>query len=187
MRTRTSALPVGCPRSRQDLRARSCYNRSSKSSIQLLREKTNMAKRTASAVWEGTLREGTGKVKLGSGAFEGQYSFASRFESGTGTNPEELIGAAHAGCFSMALAAGLTKAGFNPTRINTTAAVSLEKVGEGFKITTIELNTEAEIPNIDENTFLEQAETAKKNCPVSQALAGTQISLNAKLVKSAGA
>ena len=146
-----------------------------------------MAKRTASAVWEGTLREGTGKVKLGSGAFEGQYSFASRFESGTGTNPEELIGAAHAGCFSMALAAGLTKAGFNPTRINTTAAVSLEKVGEGFKITTIELNTEAQIPNIDESTFLEQAETAKKNCPVSQALAGTQISLNAKLVKSAGA
>ena len=76
-----------------------------------------MAKRTASAVWEGTLREGKGTVKLGSGAFEGQYSFASRFEEGTGTNPEELIGAAHAGCFSMALAAGLTKAGFNPTRL----------------------------------------------------------------------
>ncbi len=146
-----------------------------------------MAKRTASAVWEGTLREGKGRVKLGSGAFEGQYSFASRFEEGTGTNPEELIGAAHAGCFSMALAAGLTKAGFNPTRISTNAAVSLEKVGEGFKITTIELNTEAEIPNIDEAAFLEQAEGAKKNCPVSQALAGAEITLNAKLVKSAGA
>jgi osmotically inducible protein OsmC len=140
-----------------------------------------MAKRTASAVWEGTLREGKGKMKLGSGAFEGAYSFASRFEEGTGTNPEELIGAAHAGCFSMALAAGLTKAGFSPKRINTTASVSLEKVGEGFKITKIELHTEAEIPGIDEGAFLAQAETAKKNCPVSQALAGTEITLSAKL------
>jgi osmotically inducible protein OsmC len=141
-----------------------------------------MAKRTASAVWEGTLKDGQGRMKLGSGAFEGQYSFASRFEEGTGTNPEELIGAAHAGCFSMALAAGLTRAGFNPTRINTNASVSLEKVGEAFKITTIELTTEAEVPNIEEAAFLEQAETAKKNCPVSQALAGTNIKLNAKLV-----
>jgi len=146
-----------------------------------------MAKRTASAVWEGTLREGKGKVKLGSGAFEGQYSFASRFEEGTGTNPEELIGAAHAGCFSMALAAGLTKAGHNPKRISTNANVSLEKVGEGFKITTIELNTEGEVPGIDEQTFLDAAESAKKNCPVSQALAGVDIKLNAKFVKSAAA
>jgi osmotically inducible protein OsmC len=141
-----------------------------------------MAKRTASAVWEGTLKDGKGRVKLGSGAFEGQYSFASRFEEGTGTNPEELIGAAHAGCFSMALAAGLTRAGFNPTRISTNATVSLEKVGEAFKITTIVLTTEAQIPNIEEAAFLEQAETAKKNCPVSQALAGTDIKLNAKLL-----
>src|SRR5437762_9190310 len=160
-----------------------------------------MAKRTASAVWEGTLREGKGRMSLGSGATlraltpdpspsgrgEFQYSFASRFEEGTGTNPEELIGAAHAGCFSMALAAGLTKAGHNPTRISTKASVSLEKVSEGFKITTIELNTEAEVPGIDEKTFLDAAETAKKNCPVSQALAGTEIKLNAKLVKTAGA
>jgi osmotically inducible protein OsmC len=146
-----------------------------------------MAKRTASAVWTGTLKEGNGKVKLGSGAFEGQYSFASRFEEGTGTNPEELIGAAHAGCFSMALAAGLTKAGHNPTRINTNASVSLEKVGEGFKITTIELTTEAEVPGIHEQAFLEFAESAKKNCPVSQALAGTEIKLNATLIKSAAA
>jgi len=146
-----------------------------------------MAKRTASAVWEGTLREGKGTVKLGSGAFTGQYSFASRFEEGTGTNPEELVGAAHTGCFSMALAAGLSKAGFKPTRISTTAHVSLEKVGESFKITTIELNTEGEVAGIDEKTFLEQAETAKKNCPVSQALAGVDIKLNAKLVKTAGA
>lgn len=141
-----------------------------------------MAKRTASAVWEGTLREGKGTVKLGSGAFEGAYSFASRFEEGTGTNPEELIGAAHAGCFSMALAAGLTRAGFSPRRISTTANVSLEKVGDAFRITKIELNTEAEIPGIDDNGFQEQAETAKKNCPVSQALAGTEISLRATLV-----
>jgi len=146
-----------------------------------------MAKRTSGAGWEGTLREGKGTAKLGSGAFEGQYSFASRFEEGTGTNPEELIGAAQAGLFSMALAAGLTKAGFNPARISTTASVSLEKVSEGFKITTIELDTEAEIPNIDEAAFLEQAEGAKKNCPVSQALAGTEITLVAKLVKTAGA
>ena len=146
-----------------------------------------MAKRTASAVWEGTLREGNGKVKLGSGAWEGQYSFSSRFEEGTGTNPEELIGAAHAGCFSMALAAGLTKAGHNPTRISTNATVTLEKVGEGFKITIIQLTTEGEVPGIDEATFLEHAETAKKNCPVSQALAGTDIKLNATLLKSAAA
>lgn len=145
-----------------------------------------MPKRTASAVWEGNLREGKGTVKLGSGAFEGQ-SFVSRFEDGAGTNPEELIGAAHAGCFSMALAAGLTKAGHNPKRISTNASVSLEKVGEGFKITTIELNSEGEVPGIDEQTFLAAAESAKRNCPVSQALAGVDIKLSAKFVKSASA
>jgi len=146
-----------------------------------------MAKRTASAVWEGTLKEGNGRVKLGSGAFEGNNSFVSRFEDGAGTNPEELIGAAHAGCFSMALAAGLTKAGHNPKRISTNANVSLEKVGEAFKITTIELTTEGEVPGIDEKTFLDAAESAKKNCPVSQALAGVDIKLNATFVKSASA
>src|SRR2546429_4251511 len=146
-----------------------------------------MPERTATARWEGGLQGGKGTMRLGSGAFEGQYSFSSRFEEGTGTNPEELIGAAHAGCFSMALAAGLTKAGQNPTRISTTAQVNLEKVGEGFKITTIDLNTEAEVPGIDEKTFLEHAETAKKNCPVSQALAGVEIKLNATLIKSAAA
>ncbi|HVG17530.1 MAG TPA: OsmC family protein [Blastocatellia bacterium] len=141
-----------------------------------------MATRTGSAVWEGTLREGKGTVRLGSGAYEGPYSFASRFESGTGTNPEELIGAAHAGCFSMALSAGLTKAGFSPRRIATTAKVHLENVGGGFKIVLIVLETEAEIPGIADQVFQEQAETAKKNCPVSQALAGTEIKLQAKLV-----
>ncbi len=141
-----------------------------------------MAMRTAEAVWEGNLREGSGKVKLGSGAYEGPYSFRSRFEEGSGTNPEELIGAAHAGCFSMALSAGLTKAGYTARRIHTTARVSLEKVGEGFKITRIQLETEAEVPRLDEQAFQQQAEAAKKNCPVSVALAGTEISLRARLV-----
>ena len=141
-----------------------------------------MATRKGSAVWEGTLREGKGTVMLGSGAFEGPYSFASRFEEGTGTNPEELIGAAHAGCFSMALSAGLSKAGISPKRIETTAKVHLEQVEGGFAITLIELDTTADVPGIDEKTFLEHAEDAKKNCPVSKALAGTEIRLNAKLV-----
>ena len=141
-----------------------------------------MATRNGSAVWEGTLREGKGTVRLGSGAFEGPYSFASRFEEGQGTNPEELIGAAHAGCFSMALAAGLTKAGYSPNRVATTAKVHLGQSGGGFKITLIELETEADVPGIDQQAFQEQAETAKKNCPVSQALAATKITLSAKLV-----
>lgn len=141
-----------------------------------------MATRTANAVWEGGLKDGKGKMKLGSGAYEGAYSFASRFESGAGTNPEELIAAAHAGCFSMALSAGLGKSGFSPKRIQTSAKAYLEKVGEGFKITKIELQTEAEIPGIDQQKFMEHAEGAKKGCPVSQALAGTEIVLNAKLL-----
>jgi osmotically inducible protein OsmC len=141
-----------------------------------------MAVRKAEAVWKGNLKEGQGTMKLGSGAFEGKYSFPSRFESGQGTNPEELIGAAHAGCFSMALSAGLGKSGFTPTRIHTVAKVHLEQVSDGFAITKIELETEAQIPNIDEKTFLEHAEGAKKGCPVSKALAGPQISLKAKLV-----
>ena len=141
-----------------------------------------MAVRKSEAEWKGDLLKGQGTMKLGSGAFEGSYSFPSRFESGKGTNPEELIGAAHAGCFSMALSAGLGKAGFTPTRIHTTATVHLEKVGEGFAITRIELESEAQIPGIDDKTFQEQAEAAKKGCPVSKALAGPQITLKAKLV-----
>jgi osmotically inducible protein OsmC len=140
-----------------------------------------MPVRNASAVWEGTLKEGKGKVRLNSG-YESSYSFASRFEKGGGTNPEELIAAAHAGCFSMALASGLGKNGFSPEKIQTTANVTLAKVGEGFQITEIELNTEARIPKIDGKTFLDHAENAKKNCPVSRALAGTAIKLNAKLI-----
>jgi len=142
-----------------------------------------MPVRKAEAVWEGNLKEGKGKMKLGSGAFEGAYSFASRFEDAMGTNPEELIGAAHAGCFSMALSLFLGNAGYLPERISTVAHVRLDKVGEGFKITKIDLETEAKIPGIDEKKFMEQAEAAKKGCPVSQALAGTEITLKAKLVR----
>ena len=141
-----------------------------------------MAIRTGSAVWEGTLKAGKGTVKLGSGAFEGAYSFSSRFEEGKGTNPEELIGAAEAGCFSMALSSNLEKAGHPAKRISTTATVKLEMVGGGPKITAIDLNTEADVPGIDEKKFQEQAEQTKKTCPVSVALAGTQINLKAKLL-----
>ncbi len=140
-----------------------------------------MPLRKSSAVWEGNLIQGTGKMKLGSGAFEGPYSFASRFEDGTGTNPEELIGAAHAGCFSMALAAGLSEAGFTPRRISTTAEVNLVKTEDGFKIKDITLNTEADVPGIGKDEFLKQAETAKANCPVSRLLTGAEIKLQARL------
>jgi len=141
-----------------------------------------MTTRSSEAEWKGTLKEGQGTVKLGSGSFEGQYSFPSRFEDGKGTNPEELIAAAHAGCFSMALSAGLSKDGITPKRVHTVAKVTLDKVGEGFAITTIELETEAEVPGLDNAKFLEYAEAAKKGCPVSKALAGTDIKLNAKLL-----
>ncbi|MFQ5795297.1 MAG: OsmC family protein [Candidatus Bipolaricaulia bacterium] len=138
-----------------------------------------MPVRTAEAEWKGTLREGQGMMKFGSGTFEGAYTYASRFESGEGTNPEELIGAAHAGCFSMFLAALLSSDGYTPTSIRTTAKVHLE---QGPEITLIELNTEAEVPGIDEQTFNEHAKAAKNDCPVSKALAGPEIQLNAKLV-----
>jgi osmotically inducible protein OsmC len=140
-----------------------------------------MAVRTSEAEWRGNLREGAGRVKLGSGAYEGSYTFVSRFEEGKGTNPEELIAAAHAGCYSMALSAGLSKAGHPPTRVRTVAKVHLEKVGEGFGITRIELECDAEVPGIDAAAFQEQAEGAKKGCPVSKALAAVEITLKATL------
>lgn len=142
-----------------------------------------MPVRNAEAVWEGNLLKGKGKMKLGSGAFEGAYSFSSRFENGLGTNPEELIGAAHAGCFSMALSFILEQAGYTPERVQTAAKVHIDKVGDGFKITVIELETHGKVPGIDEKTFIEKAETAKKGCPVSQALSGTEIRLKATLVR----
>ena len=141
-----------------------------------------MAVRKAEAVWQGGIRDGKGRVKLGSGAFEGDYSFVSRFENGTGTNSEELIGAAHAGCFSMALSAALGRAGHAPQRIATTADVHLDKAGDGFAISRIDLKTQAQVPGIDAAKFATIAEDAKRNCPVSKALAGTTISLDARLV-----
>ncbi len=140
-----------------------------------------MPARTANAVWEGDLRGGRGRMKFGGGAFEGQYSFASRFEEGHGTNPEELIAAAHAGCFSMAFSSNLAKAGFPPTKVETTAKVHLEKVGDGFSITRINLDTVGEVPGISEGQFMEIAEAAKKGCPVSRLLTGAEITLNARL------
>jgi len=140
-----------------------------------------MAVRISSAVWNGTLREGAGTMKLASGAYEGPFTYASRFEEGKGTNPEELVGAAHAGCFSMFLSAVLTKAGFKPARIATTATVHL---GEGPTIYLIELKTEVEVPGLTEEALRVHAEAAKKGCPVSKALAGgPEIRLQATLVK----
>src|SRR5688500_3590136 len=139
-----------------------------------------MPARTATARWEGGLKQGKGAMRLGSGAYEGQYSFNSRFESGTGTNPEELIGAAHAGCFSMALSGALGRAGFTPKRVSTSAGVHLEQVEGGFGITSIDLNTEAEVPGIDNAKFQEIAEGARKGGRVSKALAATKINLSAR-------
>ena len=133
-----------------------------------------MAVRGASAEWNGSLKEGAGKMRLGSGAFEGPYSFVSRFETGAGTNPEELIGAAHAGCFSMALAAALGRAGHNPTSIKTDAKVHLGSSEAGPTITRIDLEVEGVVPGIDAAQFQEFAEGAKKGCVVSRALAGVQ-------------
>ena len=139
--------------------------------------------RTASADWEGNLKDGKGTMRVGSGAFDGTHTFASRFESGKGTNPEELLGAAHAGCFSMALSLGLVKAGFTPQRIHTTATVHLDT--ENLLISAIDLDTKAQVAGINEQQFLEQAELAKTNCIVSQALRGTEIRLHARLVEAA--
>ena len=142
-----------------------------------------MPTRKAEAEWEGSLAEGQGRLKVGSGAFEGPYSFKSRFEEGeAATNPEELLGAAHAGCFTMALTAALSRARITPKRIHTEARVKLEKIGEGFSITQIELQTEAEIPDIEDAVFQQYAQGAKENCPLSKALASTSISMTAKLV-----
>jgi osmotically inducible protein OsmC len=137
--------------------------------------------RKAHAQWNGRLRDGKGTMKLASGAFEGAYSFASRFEEGKGTNPEELIAAAHAGCFSMAFANMLDQAGHKPERIRTTASVTLEKTDDGFTITNSKLVTEGKVPGIDAATFQEIAAKAKAGCPVSRALRGIEISLDATL------
>lgn len=136
--------------------------------------------RTSTARWTGDLKAGKGTIKLGSGAFEGAYSFATRFENAPGTNPEELIGAAHAGCFSMALSLMLSTAGHSPTSIDTKAIVHLNKVGDGFSITGIDLETRGVVPGISAAEFQKHAEGAKAGCPVSRALS-VPISLKATL------
>jgi len=140
-----------------------------------------MPTRTSSALWEGTLRDGSGSMKLGSGAYEGAFSFVSRFENGAGTNPEELIAAAHAGCFSMALSNALGQAGFTPTSIATSASVHLDRVADGFGITRIDLDTVGTVPGIDDAKFQEVAAAAKAGCPVSKLVTGAEITLNARL------
>jgi len=141
-----------------------------------------MPTRISDAEWQGDLKAGKGTVKLGSGAFESQYNFSSRFESGVGTNPEELIAAAHAACFSMALSAGLSGAGHTVESVKTTAKVKVDPVAGGFEITSIQLVTEAKIPGIDKAEFDTIAAATKEGCPVSKALKAVPISLDAKLV-----
>jgi len=140
-----------------------------------------MPARTAKAEWRGALTDGSGRVELGSGTFSGPYDFRSRFQDGGGTNPEELVGAAHAACFSMALSNMLAQAGSPPEYVRTTAKVHLEKQAEGFGITRIDLDTEGAVPGMNEAAFLEHAQKAKAGCPISKALAAVNITLNAKL------
>lgn len=140
-----------------------------------------MTVRTSSAEWKGTLKEGAGTMKVGKDWYEGPFTWASRFADENKTNPEELLGAAHAGCYSMFLSALLTKAGFTPTSINTTATVHLT---DGPTISLIELHTEADVPGLSEDDLQKYAEDAKKGCPVSKALAAvSEIKLDAQLVK----
>jgi osmotically inducible protein OsmC len=139
--------------------------------------------RSSEAEWKGDLKEGKGTLKLGSGAFAGQYGFKSRFENGPGTNPEELIAAAHSACYSMALSHELASNGHVPTSVKTVAKVFLEPDGGGFTITHIDLKTDAVVPGIDDATFQKFAEGAKKGCPISKALAATKINLDAKLAQ----
>ena len=140
-----------------------------------------MPTRKANAQWNGDLKRGTGVIELESGSYKGEYSFASRFKNGNGTNPEELIGAAHAGCFSMALSLELSEAGYDPQSIDTQAEVTFEVSEDGPSIAGIKLTTKADVPDIDGDTFQQFAEGAKEGCPVSKALSGIEISLDATL------
>lgn len=137
--------------------------------------------RRAEAVWHGSFKDGHGHMQLGEEEFELDYSAGSRFEEDPGGNPEQMLGAAHAGCFSMALASGLSKAGFPPEAIHTTAEVHLEKTEAGWSVTRIHLTTEVEAPGVEEAAFLELAGKAKQNCPISRALGNVEISLEARL------
>jgi osmotically inducible protein OsmC len=146
-----------------------------------------MPVRTASAKWNGNLFDGNGRMRMESGAWEGPYSFGSRFQEEQGTNPEELIAAAHAGCFSMALSADLAGAGFKPNSVETTAKVHVDKVGDGFTITRINLESKADVPEIGNDRFQEIVEGTKNNCPVSRLLKAAEISVDASLVNSGNA
>jgi osmotically inducible protein OsmC len=143
-----------------------------------------MPTRTAEAEWKGDLQRGNGHMNFGSGAFDGPFDFRSRMADGKGTNPEELLGAAHAGCFSMALAAQLKNAGFKPERVHTTARVHFDQIGGNWTIHRIDLDTEAAVARIEPLDFRKRAEDVKKNCPVSRALTGVAINLTVKLVAS---
>jgi osmotically inducible protein OsmC len=141
-----------------------------------------MPTRKAHARWEGSLKAGQGAIDFGNGMFKGPYSFGSRFENAGGTNPEELLGAAHASCFAMALSLVLGEAGFTPEYVDATAHITVRPKDGGFKITTSHIVCEARVPGVDPAIFMQHAETAKAECPVSKALAGTEITLEAKLV-----
>jgi osmotically inducible protein OsmC len=140
-----------------------------------------MVTRNAHANWQGNLKQGQGNMEVGSGSCASPYSATSRFEQGQGTNPEEMVGAAHAGCYSMALAMLLSNAGHEPKMVDTKAAVDLEQEGGGYKISTITLNTEAEVPGIDQSEFEKIAAQARDDCVISKALTGVNINLNANL------
>jgi osmotically inducible protein OsmC len=140
-----------------------------------------MPTRSSTAEWSGNLARGNGTMALGSGAFEGSYSFASRFEDGTGTNPEELIAAAHAGCFSMALAAIMSEADHVPDLVKTTAEVTIDSVDGTPTVTRSELSTEVKVDGVDDAELQEFADGAKSGCAVSRALGGVEISVEAKL------
>lgn len=146
-----------------------------------------MADRKATATWNGTIMEGGGKTALGSGLFEGPFSFQSRMEDGAGTNPEELLGASLAGCYAMALNATLEREGKPAKSVWAEAKVHLGKDDSGFVIKGIDLETKAEVEGIDDSAFLEIAEKVKQTCPISKALGGTKITLDAKLVKAQSA
>jgi len=143
-----------------------------------------MPTRKAHARWKGSLKAGRGRIDFGSGAFTGAYSFASRFEDNAGTNPEELLGAAHAGCFAMALSLVLGQAGFTPEYVDATAHVTIMPRDGGSKITKSHLVCEARVPGLQQATFVQHAEAARRRCPVSQALEGVEITLDAKLVST---
>ncbi len=140
-----------------------------------------MSKKEVKVVWKGNLKEGSGRIEFANGAFNQGYTFSSRFEEGDGSNPEELLAAAHAGCFSMALSAALSEAGFAPDSVETVASAELNPDGDDFKIGSINLHTRAQVPNIEGALFQKTAEDAKNNCPVSKALANIEIKLTAEL------